>query len=261
METSSDNAIPRRGPTIIAPELWRATGNPGGPLTAEERALLAAISTVVRFKRGETIYRDGDRADAIFNIITGVVKVLRPLGEGKEHIVAFLFPNDLAGLAEEGRYVNSAEAVTPVTLYRIATAALEVRLHRLANLDFRFLTKVCHDLREDQRHAFLLSKRYTVARLGLFLQMLQHQQTAYIEGSPEVYLPMSRSDIAAYIGVSLEAVSRSLRGLVELGVIVFRDRRHLKIIDHEQLETLIAEPHRAETPRRSRRGSSATATA
>ncbi len=58
---------PRTGPSFIAPDLWRAT-NPGHPLTEEESALLAVISTVVRFKKGETIFREGDRADAIFNI-------------------------------------------------------------------------------------------------------------------------------------------------------------------------------------------------
>ena len=60
-------------------------------------------------------------AATVFNIITGVVKSFKALPDNKQHIVGFLFPNDLIGLAEYGRYVNSAEAVTAVTLYRIPT--------------------------------------------------------------------------------------------------------------------------------------------
>ena len=249
---TAGKGAPRTGPTFIAPELWRAT-NPGHPLTEEESALLAVISTVVRFKKGEIIYREGDRADAIFNIITGVVKKVRPLAEGGEHIVAFLFPRDLVGLAQEGIYVNSAVAVTAATLYRIPTAALEARLRQHANLDFAFLTKICHDLRETQRHAFFLSKRHSIARLALFLQMLEHQQIAHIDGSPEVYVPMSRSDIAAYIGVTHEAVSRSFRELANRNVISLRDRQHLKVIDRAQLEALIAGLHRPEDVRHAAR--------
>jgi len=101
------------GPVIIAPDLWNEAGNPRQSLTAEETALLAAISSVVRFRKGETIYRDGDPADAVFNVIAGVLKALQASSETKKHIVGFAFPNDLVSLAQQGRYVNSMEAATP----------------------------------------------------------------------------------------------------------------------------------------------------
>jgi hypothetical protein len=112
---------PRRGPSIMVPALWTAGENSGRPLTAEEQALLAVISTIVRFRRGERIYAEGDRADAVFNVITGVAKSYRTLPNGRQHIVGFLFADDLIGLAQNGSYVNSAEAVTAATLYRIPT--------------------------------------------------------------------------------------------------------------------------------------------
>src|SRR6516225_9125796 len=130
---------PRRGPTIMVPALWAAGENSGRPLTAEEQALLAVISTVVRFKRGERIYAEADRADAVFNIVTGVVKSYRTLPDGRQHIVSFLFADDLIGLAQNGLYVNSAEAVTTATLYRISTALLQARLRNYPDLDFQII--------------------------------------------------------------------------------------------------------------------------
>jgi CRP-like cAMP-binding protein len=227
------------GPSIIATNLWGPVGEkPGRVLTEEERAQLAVISSVVRFSKGTVIYREGDHAGAVFNLVVGVVKSFKTLPDGSRHIVGFLFPDDLVGLAEEGRYVNSTEAVTAVTAYRIPTTALEAKLRREPRLEFHVICKLCHELREAQRHAFLLSQRHAVAKVGLFLQMLESYQAARDESTEEVYLPMSRSDIAAYIGTSLEAVSRSFRELVRRGVIAFRNPRHLKIISRTDLEAV-----------------------
>jgi len=232
---------PLGGPSIVAPALWNSGDNPGRPLTAEERGLLAAISTIVRFRKGERIYQEGDRASAVFNIITGVVRSYKTSADERGYTVSFLFPDDLIGLAESGKYVNATEAVTAVTMYRIPTAALEVRLRNNPSLDFQIISKLCHDLRETQHHAFLLSRRHAIARVGLFLQMLETHQAAREGGAGEVYLPMTRSDIGAYVGISPEAVSRSLRELATQGVITLRDRRHAKIINRMLLETLISE--------------------
>lgn len=92
--------------------------------------MLAIIATVGRYKKGELIYQEGTRADHVFNIISGVVKSYRSQPNRKEQVVGFLFPHDLFGLAEQGRYVNSASAVTQVMLYKVPTAALEARLRR-----------------------------------------------------------------------------------------------------------------------------------
>jgi CRP-like cAMP-binding protein len=201
------------GANIKTPDLWTDAGPEHLLLTPKERDLVAVISTVVRFKKREMIYREGDNANAVYSIATGVVKSYRKLSADTHHIVGFLFANDLMGLAENGKCVNSAEAVTRVTAYRIPISALQTRLLEYAHLDFVVIAKLCHDLREAQRHAFLLSRRYAAQKISLFLQMLDAQQTFQGGGGmDEVYLPMSRVDIAAYLGITAEewqAVSRA----------------------------------------------------
>src|SRR5664279_6530252 len=107
------------GPAIRGVDPWApSAGKMRQLLSSEERARLAVLSSIVRFNKGEEIYREGEHADAVFNIITGVVKAYKTAPDGSEHITAFLFPDDLFGLAEEGRYTNSAKAITPLAVYR-----------------------------------------------------------------------------------------------------------------------------------------------
>jgi CRP-like cAMP-binding protein len=240
-----------QGPAIRAIDPWvpgnRRHGRARQLLSDGERTRLAVISSVLHFKKGAEIYREGDNADAIFNINSGVVKVYTQ-GPGNDELVrAFLFSGDLFGLAEEGRYVNSAKAVTPVTAYRIPIAALRSQFSADATLEFHIIAKLCHELRQAQRHAFVLASKHTVAKLTLFLQMLEQLELAGGEQVDEIYLPMSRSDIAEYVGTSLAAISRAFRTLTTRAVLQVRDRQHVKIIDRRAFEKLTSD--RQETRR------------
>jgi CRP-like cAMP-binding protein len=228
------------GPAIRAVDPWL----PGKPsegkyrqlLSNDERARLATLATIVRFKKGETIYSQGQPVNTIFNIISGVVKAYST--DKDEHIKAFLYPQDLFGLSEEGRYSNSAIAVTPVTAYALPIPVLRRKLSKDAELEFHVITKLCHELRQAQRHALLLAQRHALVKLAMFLQLQEHLQSNGSQPANEIYLPMSRKDIAEFVGMSLPAVSRGLRDLTERRIIRNRDRRHIKIIDRKALEKL-----------------------
>jgi CRP/FNR family transcriptional regulator, anaerobic regulatory protein len=238
---AAGNTIRPGGPAIRAVDPWLpgkfSAGKSRQLLSEEERAHLATIASIVRFKKGEAIYSSGKPADAIFNIIGGIVKVYKPAANGGEHITAFLYPQDLFGLSEEGRYTNSATAITPVTAYALPVPALRRRLSRDAALDFHLIAKLCHGLREAQRHALLLAQKHASSKLAMFLQLQEHVQTVNGE-PPEIYLPMDRSDIADYVGMSLAAVSRGFHALAARRVIKIRDRRHVKIVDRKAFEKL-----------------------
>jgi CRP-like cAMP-binding protein len=207
-------------------------------LSDDERARLAVIATVVRFKKGDAIYREGDHAEAVFNIISGVVKAYQQCPDGTERIAAFLFPEDLFGLAQDGTYANSIKTLTPVTAYRIPVTALRNQLLADAALGFHVITKVCQELCQAQRHAFLLANDRTLSKLVLFLQMLEQLQAAKGEATDEIHLPMDRSDIAEYVGVSLAALSRAFRTLSTRCILQSRNRRHVKVIDRGAFDML-----------------------
>jgi CRP/FNR family transcriptional regulator len=210
-------------------------------LSAEERARLAVLSSIVRLNKGEEIYREGQHTDAVFNIITGVVKAYKTAPDGSEHVTAFLFPDDMFGLSEEGKYTNSTKALTPLALYRFPVPALRSRLAKDADLEFHVICKLLHELRETQRHAFLLARKRALSKVAMFLQLLENLQAARGERTVEIYLPMNRSDIGEYLGMSLEAVSRAFRDLTARGIIKSRDRQHLKIDDRSTFGKIAAD--------------------
>jgi len=211
-------------------------------LSDEERARLAVMSSIVRFKKGEIIYREGDLAEAVFNINTGVVTAYKEARDGREHIVAFLLSDDLFGLSEEGRYANSTKAITAVSAYRLPVTALRSRLSKDAELEFHVICKLCQELRQAQRHAFLLSEKRAVTKLAMFLQFIEQLQMAKGEQTAEIYLPMDRSDIGEYIGTTLSAVSRAFRTLTTRGVIKLRDRGHVRIVDRDAFDNIAGDP-------------------
>jgi CRP/FNR family transcriptional regulator len=211
-------------------------------LTDEERARLAVIASIVRFKKGERIYQENDRADAVYNIISGVVAVYRKAPGGSEHMVAFLLPEDLFGLSAEQRYTNSTRAITAVSAYRLPVSALRSRLTKDAALEFHVICKLCEDLRQTQRHAFLLSQRSAVTKIAMFVQLLEQLSLARGEQPEEIYLPIDRSDIGEYTGLTLAAVSRAFRSLSTRGVIRVRDRRYVKISDRAVFEKIAGDP-------------------
>ena len=99
------------------------------------------------------------------------------------------------------------------------------------------IAKLCHELRQEQRHALLLAQKHALSKLAMFLQLQEHLQSANGIAS-DIYLPMDRSDVADYVSMSLAAVSRGFRSLESRGVIKFRDRRHVKIVDRKGFEEL-----------------------
>ena len=232
-DTKASNG--RKGPAIRAVDPWSASERPKGTarqlLSDDERARLAVIASIVRFAKGESIYRAGEPVGAVYNIISGVVKAFSTEDNGSEHIHAFLFADDLFGLADEGRYVNSAEAVTPVTAYQLPTAKLQSHLRKDAGLEFRVICKLCQELRQAQRHAFLISRRDALPKLAMFLQLLEDLQAGRGEPINEIHMPMDRTEIAEFVGMSLAAVSRSFKKLAAGGVIELRNRRHVKVKD------------------------------
>jgi CRP/FNR family transcriptional regulator len=120
-------------------------------------------------------------------------------------------------------------------------SALETVLRGDAALEFHFIAKLCHDLREAQRHVYLLGRHDALGRMVTFLQMLERLQAAEGESTTELYLPMNRSEIGEYVGISLAAVSRSFRTLADRGVIAFRNKRHLRIVDRARFENIASQ--------------------
>jgi CRP-like cAMP-binding protein len=209
-------------------------------LTTRQREQLAQLGVRVRVPPRKVIYREDSEAQWVFAVIDGAVKCYRELPSGKRALCAFLFAKDLFGLAEQGRYLNSAQAIGPVTLYRFPLNHLTFLLKQDAELQFKFLAKVTQELRESQRRAILISRRDATGRFAMFLALMSERADKCARDRHEVPLPMSRSDIADFLGLSLETVSRATADLERRGLVEFENRHLARIIDRARLSKLAA---------------------
>jgi CRP-like cAMP-binding protein len=231
----------RGGPAIAAvPFLGGEPGRAVSLLSEEERRRLAVIASAVHVPRGATLYEEGAEATALYNVVQGVVKTYVMQANGAHQITAFLFPDDLFGLAENGHYVNTAQAVTPLTAYRFPLVALERLLRRDPDMEFHFMCKTCHELREAQRHAIVLARRDARGRIAMILHFLECHSSARPLPDGQIAVPMRRSDIAEYCGLTPEAVSRSFRAMQKAGILGFKDPHTVAILDRSRFENLIA---------------------
>lgn len=212
---------------------------PNALLTQTQRQRLARLSTRVRLKQRATIFRQGGTADSVFICSVGVVRTFRDLPSGRRRVTAFLFANDMFGLAQNGKYVNTAQAITEVVLYRLPLRSLEKALRDDGRLQFPFLYKIAHELRRAQRQTIALTRRDAVGRVAMFFSMLEHERPGH-EDKSLIVVPMSRSDIANFLGLSLETVSRATARLTRQGIIAVPHRHAVRVLDRARFEQLVA---------------------
>jgi CRP-like cAMP-binding protein len=208
-------------------------------LTEQQRQQLAAIATRLQLAPRTVVYRDGDPADSVFINGGGVVISFKDMPSGKRRVAGFRFYADVFGLAERGAYVNTTRAITTVTLYRIPVETLVATLRQDAELQFRVLCKIVHELRQAQRKLIIVARRDAPGRVAMFFDMLRHIRGQSSPNQDVIDVPMSRSDIADFLNLTLESVSRACRQLSDARTLAFSKRR-VKILDRARFDELVA---------------------
>jgi CRP-like cAMP-binding protein len=226
------------GPSLRAASFLESPQQGTVPLLTErQRQQLLAIATRVKVPPRAVVYRAQAPASWIFINTDGVLKTSKDLRSGRRWVTAFLYPKDVFGLAKNGLYMRTAQAITASTVYRIETHTLIELLRRDAELQYQFLIKVTHELREAQRQAIIVGRRDAVGRLAMFIHQLESSCPHH--HARDVELPMSRSDIGSYLGLSLESVSRATAKLEKRGIITFPNRHLARILDRAQFDRLV----------------------
>lgn len=190
-------------------------------LDNDELERLASITGQHTAANRETIIYEGDPAEHLFNVTRGAIKLYKLLGDGRRQITGFLFPGDFLGLALHDRYAYSAEAIGPTQLCRFPRAKLERLLGELPKLERRLLQTASNELASAQDQMLLLGRKSARERIATFLLTLSARAVRRGVDSEIVDLPMSRSDIGDYLGLTIETVSRTFTilkrdGLIEL---------------------------------------------
>lgn len=195
---------------------------------------IAAVSSLQRKAAGETLFNEGDEADCIYEITSGMLRLYKLLPDGRRQIMGFLTAGHLLGLAPEGTYVYTAETLTDVALCRYRRSGFERLIDNVPGLARRLWAFTADELRMAQDQLMMIGRKTAMEKIASFLLM-----QAELQGTPdEIRVPMTRSDIGDYLGLTIETVSRTLTKLKRDGVIAVPRLDRIELCDHDQLEEL-----------------------
>jgi CRP/FNR family transcriptional regulator len=197
-----------------------------------------AISSLQRKAPGEVLFAEGDETESIYEVVRGTVRLYKLLLDGRRLIIAFLTAGHLLGLALDGVCVYTAEAVTDVTVCRYNRMAFERLVDDVPGLAKRLLAVTSDELRAAQERMLLLGRKSATEKVASFLALMAEQQGS--DDAEEVAIPMTRSDIADYLGLTIGTVSRTLTKLIRQGVIELPRANRIEIRDRDDLEELAA---------------------
>jgi CRP-like cAMP-binding protein len=208
-------------------------------LTDQQRRRLGEAATLLHLPARAIVYRDGERADSVFINGGGVIISFKDMPSGKRRVAGFRFHADLFGLADKGKYVNTTRALTPVTVYRIPIDSLKALLRQDSDLEFQFICKLVHELRQSQRKLIIVARRDAPGRIAMFVDMLR--RTSVDDAAPPdfVELPMTRSEIGDYLNLAHESVSRGCKRLSNMGIVEFK-KGTAHILDRARFDKLVA---------------------
>jgi len=204
-------------------------------LEAEELRRLAEILQTVRHDAGHTIFSEGDPADILYNVTAGTMKLYKLLPDGRRQITGFLLPGDFLGLSVNETYAYTAESITPVQLCRFPRKRMEALLDEFPKMQRRLFSMASNELAAAQDQMLLLGRKTAKEKICSFLLMLS--QRAQRRGHKEnpVHVPMSRADIADYLGLTTETVSRTFTQLKTSRVISLLEGNKVQIQDMDDL--------------------------
>jgi CRP-like cAMP-binding protein len=189
-------------------------------LSASEKAELGRLAQIIDFRTaGSLIFSQGDEAGFVYLLTVGLVRICHSLRNGERQVVAFHWPGDLFGLAEQAKYVNSAETILPTRVYRFQAARLERFLLKNPKIQDGFLIKATHDLRHAQRQIIVMGRFDIPRRLAVFLIDCSVHESYFDQSTHVLTVPMSRYDIADYLGTSAETVTRAFTRLERAGLL------------------------------------------
>lgn len=193
---------------------------------------LLRLAQVLRVGRDQEIYPQGGNGEFCYRLISGVVRTVALMRDGRRQVGEFYLADDVFGLDSEERRSFGAEAVTDCTMLRFSTR----RVALLADGDAAFSNLLCRlmrrQLRETREQILLLGRKTATERVATFLLEMEARAG---DGPDVVALPMSRGDIADHLGLTVETVSRVLSRLHRDGAIALESAHRVIVTNRDTL--------------------------
>ncbi len=188
-------------------------------------------------QKGETLYRAGDESDSLYIVQRGKIKIYRLSETGKEQIVRILFPGDFTGelaLFKQSVHDSYAEALIETSICQIQRKDLQQFLLKYPSISLEILKELSNRLDQSEKQVTRFATEKVDTRIALFLA-----EYANGEERMEFTLPMSKKDLASYLGTTPETISRKLAEFEDAGILRQKSNKRIKILDINRLQSII----------------------
>jgi len=185
------------------------------------------------FARNSEIYGENEPAEFLYKLVSGAVRTSKILNDGRRQIGEFYLPGDIFGLEVGTEHAFSAEAIADAKVIVIKRSAVEALAARDNDVARQLWATTGRELQRMQEHILLLIKTAQERVAGFLLEMAER-----IKSASEIELPMSRQDIADYLGLTIETVSRTLTILENSAAIALPSSRRIVLLNPAALRRL-----------------------
>jgi len=202
---------------------------------------LQRISHRKSYAAGSTVAHEGEPIDYFANILGGVIKLTKTLADGRQQIVGLLFPTDFLGRAFVTESPYRAEAATDLELCAFPHSSFEKLMGKYPQLEHRLLESALSELDTAREWMLLLGRKTAEEKVASFLHLLAKRAmlsapcNANFDGPLRFQLPLTRTDMADYLGLTIETVSRQITRLKKQGVISLVDNRTIEVPEVDDL--------------------------
>jgi CRP/FNR family transcriptional regulator, nitrogen fixation regulation protein len=189
-----------------------------------------------KYSRGAEIFGEAEPAEYVYQVVDGAVRSYKLLSDGRRQINAFHLVGDIFGLETDGTHRFTAEAIVETSVRLVKRISLAHVAEQDATVARDLLNMTASNLQHAEDHMLLLGRKTSLERVVAFLLEMDRRLTA----AGVMALPMCRRDIADYLGLTLETVSRALSMLHDRGVLGFlgQTQRQIVLLDRPKLAEL-----------------------
>lgn len=207
-------------------------------IPVDELHSLEQLGGKIRLAPGTALVREGDPRREVHTLVSGMVRQVRLLPDGRRHVAGFVLPGDFIGFSAAPRHRNSVEAVTESVLCAFSLASVRSLRARYPEFDASLFRQACGELDVAGSYLVALARMTPAERLAAFLLDLAARQQRRGGREDHADLPMTRADIADHLGLTIETVSRSFSRLKQEGVLHFEHPHHIELRDPPRLRAM-----------------------
>jgi CRP/FNR family nitrogen fixation transcriptional regulator len=209
---------------------------PGSSAQGAEKGRFHCIPDLVggcrRILENAEVYGEDEPADHLYEVVSGAVRIAKLTSDGRRQICRFCLPGEMFGLEPGGAHLFSAEATTDSIVRVVRRSSVAAAANQQPAMLERLWTQTMLQLMRAEDHMLLLGRKHAQERTATFLLDMAERLSEDFE------LPMSRRDIADYLGLTVETVSRTFTQLEQDRLIAMPTSRHIVILNPAALRDL-----------------------